>query len=76
MLINQKVDPEQAEALDNFLEKLKSYAAGEHSFTFMITDPAGNSFIENPSVLLFSWHLIAIHVYKLYKRLNRILYLS
>lgn len=43
-----KVDPSQAEALDCFLAKLKSHAAGESSFTFIISDPAGNSFIENP----------------------------
>eukprot|EP00250_Pteridium_aquilinum_P017721 c23752_g3_i2 orf=68-1510(+) len=44
----KKVDPSQAEALDCFLAKLRSYAAGENSFTFIISDPAGNSFIENP----------------------------
>ncbi|CAN6485414.1 unnamed protein product [Victoria cruziana] len=44
----KKVDPERAEALDNFLAKLKSLAAGEGCFTFMLDDPAGNSFIENP----------------------------
>ncbi|MCO5572514.1 hypothetical protein L7F22_026269 [Adiantum nelumboides] len=44
----KKVDPSQAEALDRFLVKLRSYAAGESSFTFVVSDPAGNSFIENP----------------------------
>lgn len=44
----KKVDPSKAEALDCFLAKLKSYAAGGIPFTFIITDPAGNSFIENP----------------------------
>lgn len=44
----QKVDPEMAEALDQFLVKLRSFAAGEVPFTFILDDPAGNSFIENP----------------------------
>ncbi|KAH7424114.1 hypothetical protein KP509_12G090400 [Ceratopteris richardii] len=44
----KKVDPSKAEALDNFLVKLRSCAAGESTFTFIISDPAGNSFIENP----------------------------
>ncbi|MCO5605181.1 hypothetical protein L7F22_059361 [Adiantum nelumboides] len=44
----KKADPSQAEALDRFLVKLRSYAAGESSFTFVVSDPSGNSFIENP----------------------------
>lgn len=44
----QKVDPEMAEALDRFLVKLRSFAAGDAPFTFILDDPAGNSFIENP----------------------------
>ncbi|KAH9605042.1 hypothetical protein KSS87_003136 [Heliosperma pusillum] len=44
----RKVDPKTAEALDQFLEKLRACATGSSSFTFIVDDPAGNSFIENP----------------------------
>ncbi|OVA05104.1 zinc finger protein [Macleaya cordata] len=44
----KRVDPETAEALDRFLMKLKSCAIGDVSFTLILDDPAGNSFIENP----------------------------
>ncbi|KAI5081833.1 hypothetical protein GOP47_0001576 [Adiantum capillus-veneris] len=44
----RKTEPSQAEALDRFLVKLRSCAMGESSFTFIISDPAGNSFVENP----------------------------
>ncbi|KAK7362499.1 hypothetical protein VNO77_04614 [Canavalia gladiata] len=44
----RKVAPETAEAIDQFLVKLRACATGEASFTFILDDPAGNSFIENP----------------------------
>ena len=44
----QKVDPQKAEAIDHFLVKLRSLGSGEAAFTFVLEDPAGNSFIENP----------------------------
>ncbi|GFS44886.1 ZPR1 zinc-finger domain protein [Actinidia rufa] len=44
----KKVDPQTAEAIDHFLLKLKACAKGEASFTFILDDPAGNSFIESP----------------------------
>ena len=44
----QKVDPQTAEAIDQFLLKLKACATGVSPFTFVLDDPAGNSFIENP----------------------------
>ena len=44
----QRVDPTTAEAIDEFLVKLKACASGESTFTFVLDDPAGNSFIENP----------------------------
>lgn len=47
-LIFQKVDPHTAEAIDSFLLKLKACASGDSSFTFVLDDPAGNSYIENP----------------------------
>jgi len=48
LLSLQKVDPKTAEALDQFLLKLRSFAGGNSSFTFILDDPAGNSFVENP----------------------------
>jgi C4-type Zn-finger protein len=45
---SQKVDLKTAEAIDIFLLKLKALASGEQAFTFIIDDPSGNSFIENP----------------------------
>ncbi|CAL5322935.1 unnamed protein product [Camellia sinensis] len=44
----KKVDPQSAEAIDRFLPKLRTCAKGESSFTIILDDPAGNSFIENP----------------------------
>ncbi|PSR87628.1 Zinc finger protein [Actinidia chinensis var. chinensis] len=44
----KKVDLQTAEAIDHFLLKLKACAKGEASFTFILDDPAGNSFIESP----------------------------
>jgi zinc finger protein len=46
--ILQKVDPEKAEAIAQFLLKLSSLGLGEAAFTFILDDPAGNSFVENP----------------------------
>jgi zinc finger protein len=43
----KKVDPQIAEAIDKFLFKLRACASGDSSFTFILDDPAGNSFIEN-----------------------------
>lgn len=58
----KKVDPSKAEALDCFLAKLKHYAAGQMPFTFVLTDPAGNSFIENPYAPA-SDPLLSVHFY-------------
>ncbi|KAA3480087.1 zinc finger protein ZPR1-like [Gossypium australe] len=44
----KKVDPQTGEAIDQFLLKLRACATGESAFTFILDDPAGNSFIENP----------------------------
>ncbi|XVF29596.1 hypothetical protein REPUB_Repub15cG0135700 [Reevesia pubescens] len=44
----KKVDPRTAEAIDQFLVKLRACAKGESHFTFILDDPTGNSFIENP----------------------------
>ncbi|TYG99172.1 hypothetical protein ES288_A10G174700v1 [Gossypium darwinii] len=44
----KKVDPQTGEAIDQFLLKLRACGTGESPFTFILDDPAGNSFIENP----------------------------
>ncbi|KAF3511363.1 hypothetical protein F2Q69_00000932 [Brassica cretica] len=44
----KKVDPKTAEAIDLFLYKLRACAKAETPFTFILDDPAGNSFVENP----------------------------
>ncbi|RLN42624.1 hypothetical protein C2845_PM01G27500 [Panicum miliaceum] len=45
----KKVDPQMAESIDQFCLKLRSLGSGEAAFTFILDDPAGNSFIENPN---------------------------
>ncbi|KAK6645812.1 hypothetical protein PHAVU_L009001 [Phaseolus vulgaris] len=44
----KKVAPETAGAIDQFLVKLRACATGESCITFILDDPVGNSFIENP----------------------------
>lgn len=44
----RRVDPTTAEALDHFLVNLNLCARGKKHFTFIVDDPAGNSFVENP----------------------------
>ncbi|KAK2994715.1 hypothetical protein RJ640_002521 [Escallonia rubra] len=44
----KRVDSQTAEALDQFLLKLEACVAGDSSFIFILDDPAGNGFIENP----------------------------
>ena len=39
----QTVDPEQAEKVHQFLNKLKAYRNGESPFTFVVDDISGNS---------------------------------
>jgi len=44
------VDPETAQKIDEYCEKLKKFAQGEiMPFTFIVEDVSGNSFVENPS---------------------------
>ncbi|MCJ1461843.1 hypothetical protein MMC07_000442 [Pseudocyphellaria aurata] len=40
--------PETAAAIDAFLSKLDSCTAGQQAFTFVLDDPAGNSYLESP----------------------------
>lgn len=41
-------DPQVAEKLDEFIQKLKKLKDVEEEFTLVIEDPSGNSFVENP----------------------------
>ncbi|XP_066463091.1 zinc finger protein ZPR1 [Eleutherodactylus coqui] len=41
-------DAQVAEKIDEFITKLQRLKDGETPFTFIIDDPSGNSFIENP----------------------------
>jgi len=41
--------PEEAQKIDEFVEKLKQCLKVEQPFTISVDDPSGNSFIENPS---------------------------
>ena len=43
-----KADPDTAKAIDAFLDNLQQCCAGQQAFTFVLDDPAGNSFIESP----------------------------
>ena len=45
--IAQIVDPEVAEKIDAFLVRLQSCLDGATPFTFVLSDPTGNSHIEN-----------------------------
>ena len=42
----READPELAERVDAFCVRLDAYAAGEHAFTLLVDDPAGNSALE------------------------------
>lgn len=41
-------DPQVAEKIDEFIQKLKKLKEVEEEFTLVIEDPSGNSFVENP----------------------------
>ncbi|XP_075046518.1 zinc finger protein ZPR1 [Mixophyes fleayi] len=41
-------DAQLAEKIDDFIAKLQRMKAGETPFTFVLDDPSGNSFVENP----------------------------
>ncbi|KAF4081989.1 hypothetical protein AMELA_G00146560 [Ameiurus melas] len=41
-------DPEVADKIDQFIQRLKKLKDVEEEFTLIINDPSGNSFIENP----------------------------
>lgn len=47
-VIRRAVDPQVAEKIDEFIQKLKKLKEVESEFTLVIEDPSGNSFVENP----------------------------
>lgn len=47
--VRHKMDPEAAEKIDKFCERLELCADGKMQFTVVLDDPAGNSFIETPT---------------------------
>lgn len=44
----KEADPEVAEKIEEFIQKLQQLKDVESEFTLVIEDPSGNSFIENP----------------------------
>lgn len=46
--IRRAADPQVAEKIDAFIQKLNNLKAVEREFTVVIEDPSGNSFVENP----------------------------
>lgn len=45
----READPEVADKLDEFIQKLKNLREVKSEFTLVIEDPSGNSFVENPA---------------------------
>ena len=46
----RQFNPEDAAKIDAFLEKVAEYREGrKFPFTFEVTDPSGNSFVQNPN---------------------------
>lgn len=46
--VRRATDPEVAEKIDEFIQKLRKLKDVEEEFTLVIEDPSGNSFVENP----------------------------
>ncbi|XP_070815741.1 zinc finger protein ZPR1 [Chaetodon trifascialis] len=46
--VRRVTDPEVAEKIDEFIQKLRKLKEVESEFTLVIEDPSGNSFVENP----------------------------
>ena len=46
----KKFDPITAQKIDEYCDQLRDYADGKKMpFTFILEDPSGNSFVQNPS---------------------------
>ncbi|XP_023147391.1 zinc finger protein ZPR1 [Amphiprion ocellaris] len=46
--VRRAADPEVADKIDEFIQRLKKLKEVENEFTLVIEDPSGNSFVENP----------------------------
>lgn len=46
--IRRAIDPQMAEKINEFIQKLNRLKEVEEEFTLVIEDPSGNSFVENP----------------------------
>ncbi|XP_017548177.2 zinc finger protein ZPR1 [Pygocentrus nattereri] len=46
--IRRATDPDVADKIDQFIQRLKKLKDVEEEFTLIIDDPSGNSFVENP----------------------------
>ncbi|XP_068170554.1 zinc finger protein ZPR1 [Antennarius striatus] len=46
--VRRALDPETADKINQFIQKLKKLKDVEEEFTLVIEDPSGNSFVENP----------------------------
>lgn len=57
----RQVAPEVAVQVDAFVAKLEELRQGGRKFTFIVDDPAGNSFIENPKAPAADPSLIVTH---------------
>ena len=54
-------DPAAAAKIDAFLQQLQACMEGERSFVFVLDDPAGNSFVQNPFAPHYDPELIVTH---------------
>lgn len=48
--VRKIMHPDIASKIDDITGKLEEFKSGEHPFTFILEDPSGNSFVENPCV--------------------------
>ncbi|XP_015813905.3 zinc finger protein ZPR1 [Nothobranchius furzeri] len=46
--LRRTTDPQVADKIEDFIQKLKKLKDVENEFTLVIEDPSGNSFVENP----------------------------
>ncbi|XP_020488764.2 zinc finger protein ZPR1 [Labrus bergylta] len=46
--IRRATDPDVADKIDEFIQRLKKLKDVEEEFTLVVEDPSGNSFVENP----------------------------
>jgi len=57
-------NPEAAEQIGEFIEKLEKFINLEQPFTLKLNDPSGNCFIQNPDPLHVDPHCITSHYYR------------